>query len=183
MRRSLLALLPLPLFLAGNGCAPATVEAARPVLAASVTSADVATNSGGAPAPGGGSSSEPPPQSAKAGKKQPSRDLRNAGWASLAIGGVAGLFAIGSSIIMLEDEQTRSSNCNANKVCTPAGAQADYSLANNAAPNVALWALTITGLGVGAYFILTNPRGAADAVSVGVTPNGSGANLAIRGAF
>jgi hypothetical protein len=109
--------------------------------------------------------------------------MRTAALASFAIGATAGIFAVGSSIQMLADEKTRSADCNAQKVCSPAGLQANSELGINGATNVALWAVTMSGLGVGTFLILTNPANRASTTSVGIAPNASGANLMVRGLF
>jgi hypothetical protein len=118
-----------------------------------------------------------------------SRNLRNAGWASIAIGGSAAVFAIGSSIIMLHDASNRSAGCNAAKECTSAGLGANAAVGNNVVTNVALWTLAVTGLGIGTFFVLTNPKVRTETgektgnTGIGVAPNGSGASLVLRGSF
>jgi hypothetical protein len=109
--------------------------------------------------------------------------MRNAGWASLALGGTAALFAIGTSILMLNDERERSTDCNAQKVCSSEGLAANSSIGNNAASNFVLWAVAVSGLGVGTFLVLTNPPDRAGAMAVGIAPNGSGAGLTVRGLF
>jgi hypothetical protein len=108
-------------------------------------------------------------------------DLRNAGWAGIAIGTTSAIIAIGSSIVMLQNEATRREDCNVQKVCTPAGTGANASIANNAVPNAVMWAGAIVGLGVGTFLVLTNPPD--HSLSVGVAPRGSGADLALEGTF
>jgi len=164
------------------GCASPTGRVPGPVTANRVTSAPLP-----APAPAAATLASAPSDPPVTWKEPPaersSRNLRNAGWASLAVGGTAAVLAIGSSIVMLSDAGVRSRDCNAQKVCSSPGLNANLELGSNAAPNAALWAVAISGVAVGAYFVLTNPPAKAGATAVGIAPNGSGPSLAVRGLF
>lgn len=84
---------------------------------------------------------------------------------------------------MLNDESVRGGNCNAQNACSSPGLNANQELGSNAAPNVALWAVAISGVAVGAYFVLTNPAARAGTTAVGIAPNGAGPSFAVRGLF
>src|ERR1700728_727746 len=108
--------------LAFAGCAASQSDAPPSEFAPRLTSAPVASPEATTPAsppnpaPATYTDSSPPPD-----EKHTARNLRNAGWASLAIAGATGAIAIGSSILMLSDDANRSSNCNARKVCNSVG--------------------------------------------------------------
>lgn len=113
-----------------------------------------------------------------------SRQLGRAwGWVSVGLGGAAGLIAVGTSILMLEDSRTRNAGCNAQKMCSSSGSTANTALSDLAGWNTVSWVVTAAGLGVGAYLLITHPTDKAMGAQVGVVPNGSGADLQLRGSF
>jgi hypothetical protein len=113
-----------------------------------------------------------------------SRQLgRTWGWVFVGEGGVAGAVAIGTSALMIGDKITRDRDCNAMKVCSDSGLNANTQLAELAGWNIGAWILAAAGLGVGAYLLIVNPTDHAMGAEVGVVPNGSGANLSLRTAF
>lgn len=131
------------------------------------------------------SAQSPSSTTSDTGDRADSRRLgRMWGWILVGgLGGTAGLVAIGTSVVMLIDEGTRSSNCNAAKVCSASGLSANSDLATLGGWNVGAWALTAVGLGVGAYLVVTNPADHKGDTQVGVVPNGSGATVSLRTAF
>jgi hypothetical protein len=108
---------------------------------------------------------------------------RTWGWAAVSIGSAAGVLAIGTSILMLEDNSTRNSNCNAQKVCNSNGITANAQITDLGPWNTGLWVAGIAGLGIGAYLLITHPTDRASGVQVGVAPNGSGGSFQLRGSF
>jgi len=84
---------------------------------------------------------------------------------------------------MLEDNSTRNSNCNAQKVCNASGVTANGQLNDLAPWNTGLWVVGVLGLGIGAYLLLTHPTDRATGTQVGVAPNGSGASFELRSSF
>jgi hypothetical protein len=175
--------------LASSACAPAVVPATsaapRLLLAeATPTSAPAPPDYGAPPPP------EPPEGNQAASKKSETwqerqdRQLgRNWGWTAVSIGASAGVLAIGTSILMLEDNSTRSSNCNGQKVCNANGLTANAQLTDLGPWNAGFWAVGVVGLGVGAYLLLTHPTDKDMATRVGVAPNGSGASFELRSSF
>ncbi len=108
---------------------------------------------------------------------------RNWGWAAVSIGASASVLAIGTSILMLEDSSSRSSNCNAQKACNSSGLTSNAQLDDLGPWNMAFWIVGVAGLGVGAYLLLTHPTDAAMGMKIGVAPTSSGTNLELRGSF
>ncbi len=95
--------------------------------------------------------------------------------------------------MMLHENSVRSSDCNAQKICSSAGADANNKIDAMAPFNAGSWIVAAAGLGVGAYLVLTNPP-KSDAsstapapspptASIGVGPNGSGMGLNFRSLF
>jgi len=180
----------LAVVLASTACAPAVVPAASPaprlLLAQATPGTSVPTPPDYSPAPPPELPQPGPPPSRRAETWQERQDRqlgRAWGWTAVSIGTFAGVLAIGTSVLMLEDNSTRSSNCNAQKVCNPNGITANAQLSALGPWNTGLWIIGIAGLGVGAYLLFTNPTDHAMETRVGVAPNGSGANLELRSSF
>jgi len=118
-----------PGFLASAGCATSSL----PLPSAPATS---------------DSSSQPP--------EVPNRSARSArtwGWVSVAIGAEAAVVAVITSAVMLHDKNQRDADCNAQKVCTPAGLDANISLTQLAGWNAAAWIIAAAGLGTGGVLL------------------------------
>ena len=101
----------------------------------------------------------------------------------MSIGSAAGVLAIGTSILMLEDDSTRNSNCNSQKVCNSSGLTANGQLNDLGPWNAGFWVIGVAGLGIGAYLLITHPTDRASGVQVGVAPNGAGGSFQLRGSF
>jgi hypothetical protein len=108
---------------------------------------------------------------------------RTFGWVSLAIGAEATVVAVATSIMMMHEKSVRDSACDAQKVCTPDGGEANDTIGRLAGWNVGAWAVAAAGLGIGAYLLLTNPSEGSRATAVTVAPNGSGLSLGVRSTF
>ncbi|MGA2451084.1 MAG: hypothetical protein ABTD50_20685 [Polyangiaceae bacterium] len=159
--------------LAGGACAPhSSVAVEAPVQPLRLS------ESGPTAAQSSASSGSVTPE-----RERESRELgRTWGWVLAAgVGGVAGVFAVGTSVAMLLDKGIRDSDCNASKGCSPSGLDANTQIANLANWNTAAWILAVAGVGTGAYLLLTNPS--AQGTQVGLVPNGSGANVSLRTVF
>jgi hypothetical protein len=128
----------------------------------------------------------PPPGQPASSETTDERHSRHAartlGWISISIGAAGGLLALGTSILMLEDNGTRNSNCT-NKVCNTAGFTANGQLSDLGPWNLGAWVVAAAGLGAGAYLLLTNPSDSSRQTQVGVGPTGSGAGLLLRSSF
>jgi hypothetical protein len=184
VNRDLLALV-LAGSLASAACArtPETVPTVAP--SPRLLLADAAPAPAAEPAaPDNGGGGHPNEKKTETYPERDSRQLgRTWGWAAISIGAAAGVLALGTSGLMLHDLSVRGADCSSNKVCTPDGATANAALADIAPWNVATWVITAVGLGVGVYFLVTNPTDQAMGTQVGIVPNGSGATLSARGSF
>lgn len=108
---------------------------------------------------------------------------RAAGWVTLAIGAQAAVVAITTSFMMLYDNGVRSDECNAQKMCSSRGLDANGRLDALIPWNAGAWAVAVVGIGAGAYLILTNPPESQKTTAVGVGPDGSGMGLNLRSTF
>jgi hypothetical protein len=169
-------------------CAPAVVPVASP--SPRLLLAEAAPASTEAP-----STQTSPPQPAplapasSSGKSETyedrdSRQLgRTWGYAALSVGASSLAVALGTSVLMLEDSSTRSSNCNAQKACNANGVTANDQLTDLGPWNAGLWVVGLAGLGIGAYLLITHPSDKAMGTQVEIAPNGSGANFQLRSSF
>jgi hypothetical protein len=104
------------------------------------------------------------------------------GWFSIAFGASAGLVALGTSIMMLHQADIRNRDCNAAKVCSADGVNANNQLDALAGWNVGSYIAAAAGLGIGTILVLTNPTNGRK-TAVEVSPNGAGAGLLLRSTF
>jgi hypothetical protein len=104
---------------------------------------------------------------------------RALGWIAIAIGSEAAIVAGVTSVMMLHYQSQRSDGCDANKVCTPEGLNANTQLSQLAGWNAAAYVVAAAGLGTGLFLLLTNPSDGSTHAEVGATPGG----LTLRGAF
>ena len=122
----------------------------------------------------------PPPPAANYGDPV----ARTHGWIIVGLGAQAGAVAIATSVMMLHQSSVRDRECDAQKVCSQAGLDANTKLHSLAGWNAGAWTLAAVGLGVGAFIVITNPReSAAPRTAVGLAPNGSGLGLDVRSQF
>jgi hypothetical protein len=119
---------------------------------------------------------------------------------SVAVGGAAGVVALGTGYVMLHDRSVRSSGCPTQGTCTQEAVDANSQLRSIQDWNTGAWVLTAVGIGVGAFLVITHPprehdkhepqppadKGPAGppaeqpgTTAIGVTPNG----LTLRGSF
>lgn len=112
------------------------------------------------------------------------RDLaRMGGWVAIAVGGLAGIVAIGTSIAMLHDKSVRDAGCDANKACSSDALSANADLAGTSPWNTGAYVLAAAGLGIGAFLVITNPSEPETATRIGVSPTASGATVSLHGSF
>jgi hypothetical protein len=84
-------------------------------------------------------------------------EARTFGWLSLTVGAEAAVVATVTSVIMLDDKSTRSSDCNAEKVCSSSGFTANTQIGSFAGWNAGAWVVAAAGLGLGSYLLITHP--------------------------
>ncbi len=139
---------------------------------------------------------EPPPDTAMAPLPPPDEPEKKAqseshgsealpralGWFAISIGAGAGLVAIGTSIMMLHQHDLRNNDCNAAKVCSTDGYNANGQLQALSPWNLGSYIVAAAGLGVGTILVLTNPTN-KQKTALEVSPNGSGAGLLLRSTF
>jgi hypothetical protein len=147
-----------------GGCAATPSPLAERAESASLTSAS---------APAAENPEPPQAEHASSSESEPADPTlaRTFGWVSLAIGGESAIVAAVTSILMLEDKSTRDSGCNAQKVCSTDGYNANIQLSAAAGWNAGAWVVAAAGIGIGAYLILSHP--VAEHVRVSVSPAGA----------
>ncbi|HEY8040388.1 MAG TPA: hypothetical protein VIF15_11370 [Polyangiaceae bacterium] len=119
------------------------------------------------------STAQPQPQPQPATTRDHGRQhARTLGWISLAVGSEAAVVAVATSFVMLHDQSQRDSNCDAHKVCSQPGFDANSNLAVMGGWNAGAWVVAAVGLGVGAYLLLTNPADDTHQTAIGVSPGG-----------
>jgi hypothetical protein len=201
MRRALA--LVLASSLASAGCAPALSEASAPprqapahllrteVAAAAEPVVSPASPETKAPPPAAQTDSPRPvdqvmsPETKAAPSEAHGGDAipRAVGWFSLSFGITAGIVALGTSIMMLQQAKIRNDDC-VNKVCSADGLNANGQLDGLAGWNVASYIAAGVGIGVGAILLITTSKRDHDReTAIGVTPNGGGAGLTLRSTF
>jgi hypothetical protein len=109
------------------------------------------------------------------------RALRNIGWISLAIGAEAAVVASVTSVMLLSEKSVRDDQCNAQKVCSPHGLDANGTIATLVSWNTAAWIATAVGVGAGVALLLTNRPVSRLQPTVAVAPNA--ASVGLGGAF
>jgi hypothetical protein len=117
---------------------------------------------------------------------QPSRDrsARTYGWVSLSVGVEATAVALVTSGMMLHEKNVRDGHCDAQKVCSTDGANANASLSQLGWWNAAAWVVAAAGLGVGGYLLWSHPtEGRASTTGLAVGPVGTGMGLELGSGF
>jgi hypothetical protein len=85
-----------------------------------------------------------------------SRPARTWGWISIAAGGAAVAGAVTTGLLMAGDKKTVEEHCDQNRFCDAAGYDAARAGEKLLIPNVVLWGLGATGVGLGAYLLLSS---------------------------
>jgi hypothetical protein len=158
------------------------------------TAADTSANANSNVSPDASLSS---PKEAKAPSEHgdSNKTVRYAGWIVVAVGAQAAIFAVATSFLMLHENSERSSDCNAQKICTADGIDANTKLGETSAFNAVSWVVAAAGIGVGTYLVLTNPPSAdgskpssasskpSPSAAIGVGSTGAGMGLNFRSQF
>jgi len=117
-------------------------------------------------------------------EERESRQLgRTWGWVAVGIGGAAGVVALATSGLMLVKKSERDDHCDAAKVCSQEGLDANGLLADLGGWNAGSWIVAAAGLGAGAVLLFTHPPDRATGVQVGLRSRGGGASLDLWTAF
>jgi len=120
---------------------------------------------------------EPPPP------RTPNRTLRTLGWIGISVGAEAAIVAIGTSGILLHEKNVRDENCNAEKVCSLDGLNANSTIATLVGWNAAAWAVTAVGFGAGAALLALGWEDARRTVAITAAPIGPGVGIGMRSSF
>jgi len=161
------------------GCSARAATASRPVLYAEAPQPEAAPA-----ASVQNDASRGQPAKAETATDRDARQLgRTWGWTAVAFGSVAGVIALGTSYVMLHDKSTRDSDCDADKLCSQQGLNANAELAGMASWNAGAWILAAAGIGTGVYLLVTHPTDRATGTQVGIASTGSGAGVALKGGF
>ncbi len=117
----------------------------------------------------------PSPSSPTSARRESSSGTRTAGWVLVAVGAHAAGVAAGTSAMMLHSSSVRDDECDASKVCSAEGLDANKRLDDLAPWNAGAWILAATALGAGVFLVLSSPRARTE---VGVAAGPSGALVA-----
>jgi hypothetical protein len=109
--------------------------------------------------------------------------VRAYGWFSVAIGTIGLGVAATTSGMMLHQKSKRDADCDAAKVCSQDGINANTQLAALSGWNAGSFIVAAAGLGVGAFLLLTSSVEGDKQTAIGVAPTGSGAGLNLKGSF
>lgn len=121
-----------------------------------------------------GGSGEGRPAQSPADARSSSSSARTAGWVLVGVGVQAGVIGAGTGVLMLDANATRDDACDANKVCSQEGIDANARLRNLAPWNAGAFVVSGLALAGGLFLVLTNPR---QRTTVGIAPGPSGAAL------
>jgi len=111
------------------------------------------------------------------------RSERTYGWLSVGIGAEAAVLAVGTSLLMLHDKSVRDGNCNAQKLCSEAGLDANKDIALLGGWNAGAWIVAAAGLGVGGYLLWRDPVEGEKRAAITLDPMGTGLGLGVRSRF
>ena len=108
---------------------------------------------------------------------------RGFGWLGSAVGAEAAVAATATWVAILDYKSTRDSGCNAQKLCSPNGLNANSQIGSLVGWNAGAWVLAAAGLGVGSYLILSHPLNKEHPLSITLSPSGTTAGLGLGGSF
>lgn len=141
-------------------------------------------------ATGGCAGRSPPPQYARStsnstpsSASSSSRTARTYGWVGVGVGAEAAVAALVTSVMILHDKSVRDANCSTEKICSPAGLDANQDIGLLEGWNTGAWIVAAAGLGIGAYLILTEPADGGQRTALAIGLIGSGTGLGLRSSF
>ena len=111
-----------------------------------------------------------------------SNTTRTWGWISVGAGTAAFAGAITTGLIMAGNKNTVEEHCDQERTCDAAGYDAARAGQKLLIPNVVLWGLGATGVGVGAYLLLSS-REAKTPTALTVRPATGGGLVTCEGRF
>ena len=165
-------------------CVRLAIVASVSLFARASSGADAASSAAPAPTPTAERQADTPwaaPSPSETVRR--SRTLRTVGWVSLALGAEAAVVASVTSFMLLHDKGVRDDECNAQKVCSPRGLDANSDIGLVAPWNTASWIVAGAGLGAGAVLLLMTRSDSGPRASVAVAPASAGLGVGLHGAF
>jgi hypothetical protein len=105
------------------------------------------------------------------------------GWFSVAVGTLGLGVAATTSGLMLHQKSKRDADCDAARVCSQDGINANSQLAALSGWNAGAFVVAAAGLGVGAFLLITSSADGEKQTALGVAPTGSGGGLNLKGSF
>jgi hypothetical protein len=112
-----------------------------------------------------------------------SRTMRTLGWIGISVGAEAAIVAVGTSALLLHEKQVRDADCNARRICSSAGVDANGTIGTLVGWNTAAWVVTAAGLAAGGILLAISWRDAQRTTAITVAPTGSGVGLGVRSSF
>jgi hypothetical protein len=117
----------------------------------------------------------PAPKNPETHSQRQARRVRRAlGWALLGVGGEGLLFAVPTSIILLDKKHHIDQDCSASKQCSETGVNEANSFTALTPINTASWVTAIVGGVAGAALLVTAPSEHARTAVVAVGPGSVG---------
>jgi hypothetical protein len=108
---------------------------------------------------------------------------RTLGWVSVAIGAEAAIAAVVTSGMLVHEKSVLDAQCNAQKLCSPAGVDAAGAISSVTPWNTGTWVVAALGVGAGAALLLTSRPDAPGSTAITLAPEGSGPGLGLRSRF
>jgi hypothetical protein len=105
------------------------------------------------------------------------------GWVSLAVGAEAAIVAIVTSGMLVHEKSILDAQCDAQKLCSPAGLDAAGSISSLTPWNTGTWVAAALGVGAGAALLLTGRPDAPGSTAITWTPDGAGPGVGVRSRF
>lgn len=112
-----------------------------------------------------------------------SRTVRTLGWIGISVGAEAALVVIGTSAMLLHEKQVRDEGCNAQRVCSSQGLDANGTIGTLAGWNTGAWLVSVAGLTAGGILLAISWKDAQRTTAITVAPTGSGVGLGLRSSF
>jgi hypothetical protein len=111
------------------------------------------------------------------------RAARVLGWVSLSIGAEAAVVAGVTSFMLLHEKGMRDDNCDAQRVCSQRGLDANGTIASIVPWNTAAWIVAAAGIGAGAFLLLTHRSDTGRRTMITVSPTIAGVGVRLWSSF
>jgi hypothetical protein len=111
------------------------------------------------------------------------RAARALGWVSLSIGAEAAVVAGVTSFVLLHEKAIRDDSCDAQRVCSQHGLDANATIASIVPWNTAAWVVAAVGIGAGAFLLFTNRSDTGRRTMITVSPAAAGVAVRLWSSF